>query len=161
MLRRIVGMTTDTRTRSERAEPVRAVEPNAMRQKNKGGRSRPKLQAFVHHICSGSCGSSAMPICWAKSFARITSVGTCFHSYAGGATAYGKKQKQQAHRSYGGWLARTIKTQRRTLRCSCRCLSSLLETSSYSTTCTSLRTLRPAFSTAEIWTNTSLPPLCG
>jgi hypothetical protein len=87
-------------------------EPNAMRQKKKGGRSRPKLQAFVHHICSGSCGSSAMPISWAKSFARITSVGTCFHSYVGGATAYGKKQKQQAHQSYGGWLARTIKTQR-------------------------------------------------
>jgi len=40
-----------------------------------------------------------MPISWAKSFARITSVGKCFHSYVGGTTACGKKQKQQAHRS--------------------------------------------------------------
>jgi hypothetical protein len=85
-------------------------EPNAMRQKKKGGRSR--RNCMPSYICSGSCGSSGMPISWAKSFARITSVGTCFHSYVGGATAYGKKQKQQAHRSYGGWLARTIKTQR-------------------------------------------------
>ena len=34
-------------------------------------------------------------------------------------------------------------------------------TSSYSTTCPSLRLLSPAFSTAEIWTNTSFPPPCG
>jgi hypothetical protein len=84
-------------------------EPNAMRQKKKGGRSDPKLQAFVHLL---RFVWLVRTISWAKSFARITSVGTCFHSYVGGATAYGKKQKQQAHRSYGGWLARTIKTQR-------------------------------------------------
>src|ERR1700733_7107956 len=35
----------------------------------------------------------------------------------------------------------------------------LFATSSYSTTCPSLRPLRPALSTAEIWTNTSFPPL--
>jgi hypothetical protein len=34
-------------------------------------------------------------------------------------------------------------------------------TSSYSTTCPSLRLLRPALSTAEMWTKTSLVPPCG
>jgi len=34
----------------------------------------------------------------------------------------------------------------------------LLGTSSYSTVCPSLRVLKPAFSTAEMWTKTSLPP---
>jgi hypothetical protein len=38
----------------------------------------------------------------------------------------------------------------------------LFGTSSYSTICPSFRPLRLAFSTAEIWTNTSFPPpLCG
>src|SRR5579872_5914543 len=50
--------------------------------------------------------------------------------------------------------------QRETLRFSAEVLP-LLATSSYSTTWPSLRPLRPALSTAEIWTNTSFPPPCG
>jgi hypothetical protein len=50
--------------------------------------------------------------------------------------------------------------QRCTLRFSADVLP-LFETSSYSTACPSLRLLRPARSTAEMCTNTSLPPLCG
>ena len=48
-------------------------------------------------------------------------------------------------------------SQRCTLRFSADVLP-LLGTSSYSTICPSFRPLRPAFSTAEMWTNTSLPP---
>src|SRR5207249_4465815 len=47
--------------------------------------------------------------------------------------------------------------QRWTLRFSADVLP-LFGTSSYSTICPSFRPLRPAFSTAEIWTNTSFCP---
>src|ERR1700733_14753192 len=47
-----------------------------------------------------------------------------------------------------------------TLRFSAEVLP-LFATSSYSTCWPSLRVDRPALSTAEIWTNTSLPPPCG
>src|SRR3984885_14390284 len=49
---------------------------------------------------------------------------------------------------------------RQTLRFSAEVLPRLA-TSSYSTVCPSLSVERPAFSTAEICTNTSLPPLLG
>jgi hypothetical protein len=96
-------------------------EPNAMRQKKKGGRSRPKLQAFVHHICSGSCGSSGMPISWAESFARITSVGRCFHSYVGKLRwlvgENDQRQKQKDSRS--GRLVHFVMTEGRWSGASC------------------------------------------
>src|SRR6516165_11397297 len=47
-----------------------------------------------------------------------------------------------------------------TLRLSADSFPRLL-TTSYWTICPSLRELSPARSTAEIWTNTSLPPSCG
>src|SRR6195952_1947683 len=53
-----------------------------------------------------------------------------------------------------------LRCERQTLRCSAEVLPRLA-TSSYSTVCPSLSVERPAFSTAEICTNTSLPPLLG
>src|SRR5438270_7173091 len=55
---------------------------------------------------------------------------------------------------------RRLRRQRQTLRCSAEVLPRLA-TSSYSTVCPSLSVERPAFSTAEICTNTSLPPVEG
>src|SRR5262245_40409272 len=55
------------------------------------------------------------------------------------------------------WMSRR---GQRVLRFSADCLPRLL-TTSYSIVWPSLRELKPARSTAEIWTNTSLPPSCG
>jgi hypothetical protein len=74
--------------------------------------------------------------------------------------AYGKTQKP-ADASKLQWLVGGLLTKLSAELSGFRltfCLGS--ETSSYSTTCPSLRLLRPARSTAEMWTNTSLLPPC-
>src|SRR4051812_16191118 len=72
---------------------------------------------------------------------------------------------------FEGWSGRSVEPSdrirglvsgpcRQTLRFSAEVLPRLA-TSSYSTVWPSLSVDRPAFSTAEIWTNTSLPPPLG